>query len=70
MHIVRQIAEVLVEVLTEYSFDWGILKLINYSWGQQPINEAYLGHMHEPWYPVNIQMKILWVLIWDQTLAF
>ena len=31
MHIVRQIAEVLVEVLTEYSFDWGILKLINYS---------------------------------------
>ena len=43
------------------------LKLINYSWGQQPINEAYLGHMHEPWYPMNTQMKILWVLIWDQT---
>ena len=43
------------------------LKLINHSWGQQPINEAYLGHMHEPWYPMNAQMKILWVLIWDQT---
>ena len=23
--------------------------------------------MHEPWYPMNAQMKILWVLIWDQT---
>ena len=45
-----------------------ILKCINYSWEQQPINEAYLGHMHEPWYPaINTQMKILWVLIWHQT---
>ena len=26
-----------------------ILKLINYSWEQLPINEAYLGNMHEPW---------------------
>ena len=31
MHIVRQIAEVLVEVLTENSFDLGIVKLNNYS---------------------------------------
>ena len=67
MHIVKQIAEVLVEVLTENSFDLDILKLINYSWGQQPLNEAYLGHMHEPWYPVNTEMKILRVLRWDQT---
>ena len=48
-----------------------ILKLINYySWEQQPINEAYLGHTHGPWYPVNTRMKILWVLISDQPLAF
>ena len=44
-----------------------LLKLIKYSLGQQQINEAYLGHKHEPWYPMNTQMKILWVLIWDQT---
>ena len=43
------------------------LKLINHPWGQKPTNEAYLGHMHEPWYPINTQLKILWVLIWDQT---
>ena len=43
------------------------LKLINHSWGQKPTKEAYLGHMHEPWYPINTQLKILWVLIWDQT---
>ena len=34
-----------------------ILKLINYSWGQQPINEAYLGHMHE-------RLDTQWTLGW------
>ena len=41
-----------------------VLKLINYSWGQQPINEAYLGHMHEPWYPhsnENLTVFDLWL---------
>ena len=34
-----------------------ILKLINYSWGKQPINEAYLGHMHE-------RLDTQWTLGW------
>ena len=52
----------------EWWKSWNVsFNLINYSWRQQPIN---LAHMHEPWYPMNTQMKILWVLIWDQTLAF
>ena len=43
-------------------FEMIILKLINYSWGQQSISE--------PWYPMNTQMKILWVLISDKHLHF
>ena len=49
--------------LMSAAFSELFLKLINYPWEQQPINEAHLGHMHELWYPMNTQMKILRGLI-------
>ena len=50
-----------------------ILKLINYSWGQQPINEAYLGHMipneHSDENLTGFDLRSNIVLISEQTVT-
>ena len=47
-----------------------IVKLINYSFSQKPINDDHLGQVDESWYLMKHQIKHHQVFIWDQTLAF
>ena len=56
-----------------------LLKLINYSRSQKPINDDHLGQMDESWHLTKHQIKYHQVficmrsnmlMIWDQTLAF
>ena len=44
-----------------------ILKLINYSRSQKPINDLHFGQVDESWYPMKHQMKHHQVFIWDET---
>jgi len=44
-----------------------ILKLINYSCSQKPINDLHLGQVDESWYPMKHQMKHHQVFIRDET---
>ena len=44
-----------------------LLKLINYSCSQKPINDLHFGQVDESWYPMKHQMKHHQVFIWDET---
>ena len=44
-----------------------LLKLINNSWRDQPINDVYFAQVDETWYPVKQQMKTRRVLISKHT---
>ena len=48
-------------------FEILLLKLINYSCSQKPINDLHLGHVDESWYPMKHQMKHHQVFIRDET---
>ena len=44
-----------------------ILKLVNYSCSQKPINDDYLDQVDESWYLMKHQIKHCRVFLWDET---